>query len=467
MKKLLPLLIGLSLGGFSVMSQAENLLQVYQQAKNTNPDLRSSAATRDAAFEKINEARSPLLPQLGLGADYTYTDGFRDNSGVNNDVKSASLQLTQTLFDMSKWRALTLQEKQAGIEDVTFQTAQQSLILNTATAYFNVLRAIDSLSYINAQKQAIYRQLDQTTQRFNVGLVAITDVQNARAEYDSVLASEVLARNTLDNYLEVLRQVSGNFYPQLASLDIKRFSTQKTGGVNDLLKEAENRNLSLLSARLSQDLAREQIRYAQTGHMPTLDLTASSSVSDTSYSGSNTRGSSYNDSNVGQNKVGVSFNLPLYSGGATSSQVKQAQHSFVSASELLESAHRSVVQTVRSSFNNISASISSINAYKQAEVSAQSSLDAMEAGYQVGTRTIVDVLEATTTLYNAKQQLSSARYDYLINQLNIKSALGTLNESDLQTLNAALGQPVSTTPPATDSGDGASLVHTTSAATHR
>ena len=163
MKKLLPLLIGLSLGGFSAMSQAENLLQVYQQAKSTNPDLRSSAATRDAAFEKINQARSPLLPQLGLGADYTYNRGYRDSKGVDSNVKGASLQLTQTLFDMSKWRALTLQEKQAGIEDVTYQTAQQNLMLNTATAYFNVLRAIDSLSYINAQKQAIYRQIGRAT----------------------------------------------------------------------------------------------------------------------------------------------------------------------------------------------------------------------------------------------------------------------------------------------------------------
>ncbi|RYC46870.1 outer membrane channel protein TolC [Pectobacterium zantedeschiae] len=451
MKKLLPLLIGLSLGGFSAMSQAENLLQVYQQAKSTNPDLRSSAATRDAAFEKINESRSPLLPQLGLGADYTYNKGYRDSKGVNSNVKGASLQLTQTLFDMSKWRALTLQEKQAGIEDVTYQTAQQNLMLNTATAYFNVLRAIDSLSYINAQKQAIYRQLDQTTQRFNVGLVAITDVQNARAQYDSVLANEVLTRNTLDNALESLRQITGNFYPQLAGLNIERFSTQKPEAVNNLLKEAENRNLNLLSARLSQDLAREQIRSAETGYMPTLDLTASTGVSDTRYSGSRTQNSnSFNDSDAGQHKVGINFTLPLYSGGATNSQVKQAQHSYVSSSELLESAHRSVIQTVRSSFNNISASISSINAYKQAEVSAQSSLDAMEAGYQVGTRTIVDVLDATTTLYNAKQQLSSARYDYLINQLNIKSAQGTLSEADLQALNASLGQPVSTTPTVTD-----------------
>ncbi|KAA8999276.1 outer membrane channel protein TolC [Affinibrenneria salicis] len=469
MKRLLPLLIGLSLGVYSAISQAENLVQVYQQAKISNPDLRKSAADRDAAFEKINESRSPLLPQLGLGADYTYTNGYRDSNGVNSDVKSASLQLTQTLFDLSKWRALTLQEKQAGIQDITYQSAQQTLILDTATAYFNVLRAIDALSYTNAQKQAIYRQLDQTTQRFNVGLVAITDVQNARAEYDSVLASEVSARNTLDNALENLRMLTGNFYPQLSALNIDRFKTERPDAINNLLKEAENRNLNLLSARLSQDLAREQIRYAESGHMPTLDLTASTGVSDTSYSGSRTNNSSYNDNTAGQNKVGISFNLPLYSGGATSSQVKQAQYSFVGASEQLESAHRTVVQTLRSSHNNISASISSINAYRQAVVSAQSSFDAMEAGYQVGTRTIVDVLDATTTLYNAKQQLSNARYDYLINQLNIKSALGTLNENDLQALNNALGQSISTTPSdaVLDSGSTAAGSRLTGRATAR
>lgn len=446
MKKLLPILIGLSLTGFSAMSQAENLLQVYQQARLSNPDLRRSAADRDAAFEKINEARSPLLPQLGLGADYSYSNGYRDANGVNSNTTSASLSLTQTIFDMSKWRQLTLQEKSAGIQDVTFQTDQQTLILNTATAYFNVLSAIDALSYTEAQKQAIYRQLDQTTQRFNVGLVAITDVQNARSQYDNVLANEVTARNNLDNALEQLRQVTGNYYPQLASLNVDAFKTAKPDSVNNLLKEAENRNLALLQARLSQDLAREQIRLAESGHLPTVGLTASTGISDSSYSGSATNTAQYNDSNVGQNKVGINFSLPIYSGGAVNSQVKQAQYNFVGASEQLESAHRNVVQTVRSSFNNINASISSINAYKQAVVSAQSSLDATEAGYEVGTRTIVDVLDATTTLYNAKQQLSSARYNYLINQLNIKSALGTLNEQDLQILNSNLGKPVSTTP---------------------
>ena len=447
MKKLFPILIGLGLTGFSAMSQAENLMQVYQQARVSNPDLRKSAADRDAAFEKINEARSPLLPQLGLGADYTYTNGYRDSNGVNSNVTSGSLQLTQTLFDMSKWRALTLQEKAAGIQDVTYQTDQQTLILNTATAYFNVLSAIDTLSYTEAQKQAIYRQLDQTTQRFNVGLVAITDVQNARSQYDSVLANEVTARNNLDNAVEALRQVTGNYYPELASLNVDGFKTNKPQTVNALLKEAENRNLSLLQARLNQDLAREQIRQAQDGHLPTLDLTASTGISNTTYNGSKTNDPTrYGDTDAGQNKIGLSFSLPLYQGGMVNSQVKQAQYNFVGASEQLESSHRSVVQTVRSSFNNINASISSINAYKQAVVSAQSSLDAMEAGYSVGTRTIVDVLDATTTLYNAKQQLSSARYNYLINQLNIKSALGTLNEQDLLALNNTLGKPVSTSP---------------------
>ncbi|AWQ49707.1 outer membrane channel protein TolC [Serratia marcescens] len=452
MKKLLPLLIGLSLGGFSAMSQAENLLQVYKQARESNPDLRKSAADRDAAFEKINEARSPLLPQLGLSAGYNYNNGYRDNNGINSNVTSASLGLTQTIFDMSKWRALTLQEKTAGISDVTFQTAEQQLILNTATAYFNVLSAIDTLSYTQANKQAVYRTLDQTTQRFNVGLVAITDVQNARSAYDTVLAAEVTARNNLDNALEALRQITGTFYPELASLNTDRFNTQRPEAVNNLLKEAEARNLSLLSARLSQDLAREQIRSAQTGYMPTVNLNASTGLTNTRYNGSATHDTlspnAFKNSDVGQNQVGVSISLPLYSGGATNSQVEQAQYGFVGASEQLESAHRGVVQTVRSSFNNVNASISSINAYKQAVISAQSSLDAMEAGYQVGTRTIVDVLNATSTLYNAKQQLSSARYTYLINQLNIKSALGTLNQNDLLTLNGALGKPVSTAPDA-------------------
>lgn len=440
MKKLLPLMIGLSLVGISTLSQAENLLQVYKQAQLSNPDLRKAVAERDAAFEKINQARSSLLPQLGLDAGYSYSRGFRDNSNSNSHVTSGSVVLKQTIFNMSQWRNLTLEEKQANIQNIIFQANEQKLILDTATSYFDVLRAIDKLSYTEAQKKAVYRQLDQTTQRFNVGLVAITDVQTAQANYDEVLAREVDARNKLDNALESLRQVTGVYYPELASLNLKRLKTKHPETVDHLLEQAEKHNLGLISARLKQDLIREKIKKAETGYMPTLDLTASTSVSN---SRQNKFGYSNNNYN-GEHKIGLSFNMPLYSGGATYSVVKQAQYDFIGASAELESAHRSAVKEVRSSFNNISASISSISAYRQAVVSGQSSLDSMEAGYQVGTRTILDVLNATTTLYNAKQQLANARYDYLINELKIKSALGVLNPDDLIAFNEILDTPIAT-----------------------
>lgn len=447
MKKLLSLLVTMSLAGFSTASQAEDLLQVYQKAKDSNPELRKSLAERNQAFEKINEARGSLLPQLGLGASADYKSGYRDARDTESNSIGASLTLTQSVFNMALWRQLNIQEKTAGMSDVTYQTSQQKLILDTATAYFDVLRAIDSLSFIEAQKEQVYRQLDQTTQRFNVGLVAITDVQNARANYDSVLAQEVAGRNQLDNALEKLRQVSGIYYINLASLNINRFSTTSPDSIEKLLKDAEERNLSLLSARLGQDLARENIRLAQSGHLPTVDLNASTGVSNShSHDHRADALAGHSNSYSGQNSIGLSVSIPLYTGGRTSSQVEQAQYGFTSASEQLESVYRSIVQIARSSYNNISASISSIKAYQQVVVSAQSSLDATEAGYQVGTRTIVDVLNATTTLYDAKQKLSNARYDYLINQLNIEYARGTLNENDLIQLNNTLGAEISTSP---------------------
>lgn len=216
MKKLLPILIGLSLTGFSAMSERKTCFRFTSRHASATPICvnrqpivtpRSKRSTKRAVHYCLS----------GLGADYTYNNGYRDSNGINSNVTSGSLQLTQVLFDMSKWRALTLQEKRQGFRMSRIRPDQQTLILNTATAYFKVLAAIDTLSYTEAQKQAIYRQLDQTTQRFNVGPVAITDVQNARSQYDAVLANEVTARNDLDNAVEELRQVTGNYYPELAS----------------------------------------------------------------------------------------------------------------------------------------------------------------------------------------------------------------------------------------------------------
>ncbi|CDH05625.1 outer membrane channel; tolerance to colicin E1,segregation of daughter chromosomes, role in organic solvent tolerance [Xenorhabdus bovienii str. oregonense] len=439
MKKLLSLFIAMNLVGFSTLSHAEDLLQIYKQAKETNPELLKAQADRNSIVEKINEVRSPLLPQLGLNAGVDYGKSFRSKTDSESYGTNARLQLTQTIFDMSKWYQLNQAEKSAGIADISYQVAQQKLILDTAKAYFDVLSKIDALTYTEAQKASLYRQLDQSSQRFKVGLVAITDVQNAQAQYDTILALEVSDRNNLENSLEGLRLMTGSYYPQLASLNIAQFKTNQPNPVDSVLKEAETRNLSLLSARLTQDLKREFIKDARTGYMPTVNLTAGTGVTN-----KHDRGAQRSDSYDGGNSVSLSLSLPLYSGGLTNSQVEQAKYNFISASQDLENTYRKVIQDVRSSSNNLSASISSITANKQAVVSTQSSLDSMEAGYQVGTRTIVDVLDATTKLYQAKQSLSKARYDYLINQLVNKQARGTLNEDDLVALNNILGAKIST-----------------------
>ncbi|MBC8948108.1 MULTISPECIES: outer membrane channel protein TolC [Xenorhabdus] len=439
MKKLLSLFIAMNLVGFSTSSHAADLLQIYQQAKETNPELLKAQADRNSVVEKINQARSTLLPQLGLSAEVNYGKGFRDSRNSESHGTDAGLQLTQTIFDMAKWNRLSQAEKDAGIEDIKFQAAQQQLILNTAQAYFDVLNKIDTLTFTEAQKASLYRQLDQTTQRFNVGLVAITDVQNARAQYDSILATEVSDRNNLENALEKLRMITGAYYPQLAALNIDQFKTKQPELADKVLKEAETRNLNLLSARLMQDLRREQIKEMQTGYMPTVNLSAGTSISN-----NHIRGNKRADEYRGGNSVKLSLNLPLFSGGATYSQVEQAKYNFVSASQDLENTYRKVTQEVHSSTNNIAAAISSVEANKQAVLSAQSSLDSMEAGYQVGTRTIVDVLDSTTKLYRAKQDLSKARYDYLLSLLQNKQARGVLNENDLLELNKMLGAQIST-----------------------
>ncbi|MBI0027569.1 outer membrane channel protein TolC [Gilliamella sp. B14448G11] len=446
MKKTLTFLIGLTL---SQAVFAENLIQVYEQARETNPDLRSSLAEREKAYSAISGSRASLLPQVGLNASYGVTHGRRDISGQKN--KSGNLYqvtVSQSIFNFSSWKALDITKKQASIADIAYQYQGQTLILNTSVAYFNVLKALDALSFIDAQKEAIGRQLEQTRQQHQVGLVAITDVQNAQANYDLTVAQQVNALNELNNSIENLRQVSGRFYSSLATIDTKTFKTEEPTQINALLKQSETSNLNLLTMKLNQDIAREQIKLAQSGYMPTASIDASTNLNKNerygSYSSNGAIGSHHSKSYSGNNYVGVSVNMPIFSGGATMSQVEQAQHNFVSYSEKLESTNRSVINQVRSSYNNIASSISSIRAYQQAVVSAESSLEATSSGYQVGTRTIVDVLNATTQLYSSKRNLSDAKYNYLTSLLQLKYAIGTLTADDLVYLNNMLGKELST-----------------------
>lgn len=423
MKKLLPLIVSVALGGFSHTALADDLAEIYQQAKQNDPQLLRAAADKDAAFEAINSSRSALLPQINLTAGYNFARMDADTEGFN-----AGVTLKQSIYNRASWVNLDISEKQARQSDASYAASQQGLILQVSNAYFEVLRAMDDLEFVRAEKAAVGRQLEQTKQRFEVGLSAITDVHDAQAQYDSVLANEILAENALTNSYEGLREITGQEHTDLSILDTKRFAASAPKAkVLELVKDAESENLSLLTSRISQDIARDGIALAESGHLPTLSFDA---------------GYNYDDKQAftddGTLTAGINLALPVYTGGRTTSEVKQAQYSYVSASESLEGSYRSVVKDVRAFYNNINASIGALRAYQQSVISAKSALEATEAGFDVGTRTIVDVLDSTRRLYDANRQLANARYDYIISQLQLKQAVGSLNEQDILDVNAGL-----------------------------
>jgi len=432
MRKLLPLFIGMALGSFSSLAAADDLAQVYNQAKENDPQLLRAAATKDAAFEAVNSSQSSLLPQIDLTAGYNILRSDEDRR--DNDRLTAGINLSQELYQQSSWVSLDIAEKSARQADSAYAAEQQGVILRVAQAYFDVLRANDNLEFVRAEKAAVARQLEQTKQRFDVGLSAITDVHDAQAQYDSVLANEVLTENQLVNSYEDLRVITGQGHTQLSVLDTKRFSASPSEQTSDsLIEEAQEKNLSLLAARISADVAKDNISLASSGHMPSLTFDAGYNYTDQSNSGISANDGSYGDINAG-----INLYIPLYTGGNTSSLTSQAEFQYVAASQELEATYRDVTKNVRAFNNNINASIGALKAYEQTVISAQSALEATEAGFDVGTRTIVDVLDSTRRLYDANRNLANARYDYIISVLQLKQAVGTLSEQDIMDINMGL-----------------------------
>lgn len=433
MKKLLPIFISAALGSLSATATADSITEIYNLAKQNDPQLLSAAASREAAFEAVNSSRSTLLPQINLTAGYDIARNNEDRLGRESNVLSAGVGFTQELYQRSSWVNLELAEMSARQVDSTYAAQQQELILRVSQAYFEVLRAQDSLEFVRSEKAAVARQLEQTKQRFEVGLSAITDVHDAQAQYDSVLASEVLADNTLINSYESLREITGQEHANLDVLDTERFSASKSDTPSaDLVKEAQEKNLSLLAQRIAQDIAKDSIKLASSGHLPSLSLKGGYQYTD------KTKSEEYSNQSNNDFNIGVQLAVPLYTGGNTTSQVKQAESKYVAASQDLEKVYRSVVKDVRAQNNNISATIGAIRAYDQSVISAESALEATEAGFDVGTRTIVDVLDSTRRLYDANRNLSNARYDYILSVLKLRQAVGTLSEQDILDINAGL-----------------------------
>jgi len=408
-------------------AQADDLLQIYQQALTSDPIVLQAKAQRDALYETIQENRAPLLPKISANVGYAkaWNDPLEDTDGLTGGVS-----LTQVIYDHSAWVGLDLAEMAASQADSAYASTLQSLITRVTKAYFDVLTAKDNYEFQGAEKAAIERQLEQTKQRFAVGLTAITDVHEAQAQYDLASALEIQAQNTLDNSYEALREITGIDHKSINILDTSRFSAGSPAPAASAgwLKMAETNSIDLMTQRIAKDIANETIKLYKAGHMPSLNLNAGYNKGV-----DQTPGPDYDNANIG-----VTLSIPLFEGFKVTSQVKQAQFRYVEASEKLEQTHRSVTKNVRNNFNNVTASISSIKAYEQSVISSESALKATQAGFEVGTRTIVDVLNRTRVLYDSKRQLSQARYGYINSILALKQAAGTLNEDDVISINSGL-----------------------------
>ncbi|MFS1464047.1 outer membrane channel protein TolC [Vibrio lentus] len=417
--------------------KADSLSEIYGLAKQHDPELLEAAAQRDSVFEAINSTRSNLLPQIDLTAGYVYQD--TDRHEADGSSGNVNLGLVQSIYDRGSWISLNISEKTAREADARYAVTQQSVIYNITEAYFDVLSAKDNLRFVQSEKEALAKQLNQTEQRFAVGSAPITDVQDAQAQYDNVVAQEIQAQNSVENALEEVRAITGQPASNLSVLDINRFSTSMPElSANDLVQKASNENLQILAGRIQKDIAKEQISLADSGHLPTISLTTGYEYTKNFDEPNNPVTGYPQDDDENLFNIGVSIDLPVYSGGRVTSEGKQAQYQYVAASQDLESTYRDVEKNIRAINNNIRSAIGSIKAYEQSLVSAKSALEATEQGFMVGTRTMVDVLDSTQNVYQAQKNLSDARYQYILSRVQLKQATGSLSEQDIFDVDAGL-----------------------------
>ncbi|NQZ24041.1 MAG: outer membrane channel protein TolC [Colwellia sp.] len=441
-KTISALIIGLVCAASSTLANAEDLLSVYNQAKSSDPAVLKSRALFNASKEDIIQARATLLPQFNASGSFTKSesgvDGFSQEDSKTEST-SVGISFSMQLYHHSSWLRLDNAKKSAHRSDVSYQSVKQDLIVRVTGAYFDVLSAKDDLDFAKAEKAAIERQLEQTKQRYSVGLTAVTDVHEAQAQYDNAVTSEIRAENSVFTAEEALRVIT-NVYPRnLHTLNTERFSTSRPvpDSANEWQQTAEAKNLDLIAQKITVDIAKENINIATSGHYPTLDLSGRYNKSENETLLPIPTSPIEGDSQ----SIGITLTIPIYSGGATSSAVRQAQSNYVAASQDLAQTHRNVVRNTRNAYNTVIAAVSAIKALGQSVVSAESALKATEAGFEVGTRTIVDVLDSTRNLYNAKRNLSSTRYAYVQNILTLKRAAGTISEQDLISINKGLSAP--------------------------
>lgn len=444
-------------------SHGDTLLEIYQQALENDPQLAADRAALEAGLQADAIARSALLPQLSATAQRQETDFETSSAGSQifgsfvtpadetlsdalGDSRSYGIRLTQPLFDLQAWYGYKQGDVQTKVALTQFQAAQQEFILRVATTYFDVLRAIQALETALAELEALESQLEQTRQRYEVGLTAITEVHEVRARYDSAVAAVLSARGNLAIAYEALEVLTAREHDTIAPIEDDFPVTDPVPAErSEWVDFALENNFTLKTAQLNSDIAELTAKIRKSAHLPTLGLTAgytdSKNTDETEVAGIDPNtGLPYTRETVREaerngSSITIDLNIPIFSGGRVSGQRRQAYYEAMRAQDLFTLTRRQTIQTTRSAHLAVETDVARVEALRQAIISSESALEATQAGYEVGTRTLVDVLIAQQTLYTAERNYYSALYDYIINSLRLKQAAGILSPEDVVELN--------------------------------
>lgn len=423
----------------ALLSAKTDLVTVYKDAVDNNADLAAARANFEAVREAVPQARSGLLPQINGGATANDTRTKLDEPSATSSRSGIAYQasLSQPIFRADRWFQLQAAEASTEQASLEFSATQQNLILQTAEGYFAVLRAQDNLASTKAEEAAFKRQLDQANERFDVGLSDKTDVLEAQAGFDTARANRIIAERNVDDAFQALVTLTNREYASIEG--IQHTLPVVVPAPNDAkawVDTAAQQNLNLQASNYAVDAAEETLRQRKAGHAPTLDAVAQYQKGDNDSLGFSNTGSSpvRYGSDVEQRTIGLQLNIPIYSGGLTSSQVRESYQRLSQTEQQRESLRRQVVQNTRNYHRAVNTDVEQVKARKQSIISNQSALEATEIGYQVGTRNIVDVLDAQRQLYGSVRDYNNARYDYILDNLRLKQAAGTLAPSDLEAL---------------------------------
>ncbi|HAT2067852.1 TPA: TolC family outer membrane protein [Legionella pneumophila] len=426
--------------GVSTHAFATDLMDIYQQALENDTIFKEAYDTYMSSTEAIPQARAALYPQVGLGsqAGRNYQDAIAGAFSANQYYGSYLWQVnaSQALFNYQAWAKVAQAKASVKAAQATFNDAAQNLILRTAKAYFDVLFAKDTLDFAEAKKRANKRQYDQATQRFQVGLDAITSVYEAKAAYDQSIATVIAARNNQINQSENLRKLTNHVYETLAPLKDSKIPLVKPepNDVNQWIDTGLKQNYKLYAAKYNLEVAKDNVKAISAGNWPVFSLQSNASQVHNNASGNTV----FIPSKQTQANIAIAMNFPVFQGGLVQAQTRQAQYNFQSTSEKLEQTYRDVIVNSRIAFNTITDGISKVKADRQTVISVQNSLQSTEAQFEVGTRTMVDVVNAQQRLFEAQEQLARDQYDLINSILTLKYLAGTLNVNDLEQINSWL-----------------------------